>query len=126
MLKNSTIIIIEINGFNRRTQAENPAATVQYLAEYYELISGLVSRQGWRFVKSMGDCVLVAAHENSGTEDIVSLYEAISNRFDVSFRYRECEFEEVEFSFVQYSCLDAIGKDINNLFLNDSSTMVLG
>ena len=126
MLKNSTIIKIEINGFNRRTQTEYPAATVQYLAEYYELISGLVSRQRWRIVKSMGDCVLVAAHDNTGVEDIVSLYEAIDNRFDVSFHYRECEFEEVEFSFDQYSCLDTIGKDINNLFLNDASTIVLG
>ncbi len=126
MRKISTIIKIDIYGFNKRAQAENPAATARYLAKYYELISDMVSRHGWRFVKSMGDCVLVAAHENTGAENIISFYEAISNRFDICLHYRECEFEEVEFAFEKYSCLDIIGKDINNLFLNDSSTIVLG
>ena len=126
MRKISTIIKIDINGFNGRAQAENTAATAHYLTEYYELISNMVSRHGWRFVKAMGDCVLISADENAGTENISLFYEAISSRFDVCLYYRECEFEEVEFTFGKYSCLDTIGKDVNNLFLNDSSTMVVG
>ena len=126
MQKISTIIKIDINGFNKRTQAENPAVTAHYLANYYELISNMVSAYGWRFVKGMGDCVLISADENAGTENISLFYEAISSRFDVCLYYRECKFEEVEFTFGKYSCLDTIGKDVNNLFLNDSSTIVLG
>lgn len=126
MRKISTIIKIDINGFNKRAQAENPVATARYLAEYCELISDMVSRYGWRFVKAMGDCVLVSADKNADTENISLFSEAIRSRFNVCLYYREWEFEEVGFTYGKYSCLDIIGKDVNNLFLNDSSTMVVG
>lgn len=39
---------------------------------------------------------------------------------------RACNFVGKEFKIGRYSCLDIIGKDINNLFLNDIATTKLG
>lgn len=51
--------------------------------------------------------------------------EEISEQFDIRAHYRFCDFEEAETSTDGYSCLDIFGKDINNLFLEDASTIAV-
>lgn len=123
MQKESTIIKIDICGFNDVAQTTSPQETESYLRIYYDLVSDLISDHGWRLVKCIGDCVLISAEENASKENIEILCEEVRDRFEISAHYRLCEFEETEFTIGEYKCLDVIGGDINNLFLEDASTV---
>lgn len=122
-MKKSTIIKIDIKGFNKMAQAEDPKATSDYISTYYQDIHSIISDHGWRFIKGIGDCVLISA--NSNTENINKLYEELSKKYNISICYRQCSYVDKQISIGQYSCLDVFGKDINNLFLCDSLTKTL-
>ena len=126
MHKHSTLIKIDINGFNKIAQSMPPLETMHYLRGYYEDVFKEASELGWKFVKTIGDCVLLSAEESASHEDICALHDSIRRRFDINTNYRVCEFEESRFVFGDYSCTDTIGEDINNLFLGDSATVMLG
>ncbi len=125
MRKEATIIKIDINGFNSVAQAGSPQDTAIYLRSYYDRIYSVMSAHGWKIIKTIGDCVLVSAEENAAQEKISEIFKTLRTSFDISSCYRVCQFEEAEFSYDDYSCKDVIGKDINNLFMEDSSTVVL-
>lgn len=126
MRRESTIIKIDINGFNKLAQEENPEDTARYLSAYYELAASAVAKFGWRFVKAIGDCILISTEGDAEPNKITAFYQIIQENFDVSLYYRPCEFEEIETKVGNYSCLDVIGKDINNLFLNDAFSVGIG
>ena len=123
-MKESTIIKVDIKGFNNRAQTEASEETANYILNYYQTIQDIISQHGWRFIKGMGDCVLISADSN--TENITKLYEELSKEYSIYLCYRQCRFAEKQISVGQYSCLDIFGKDINNLFLCDSLTKTLG
>jgi hypothetical protein len=122
MLKESTIIKFDINGFNAVAQSGSPQETASYLRSYYDHISASISGLGWKIVKTIGDCVLVSAEQNATQENISVVCKELRNSFDISTYYRACHFEEAEYSYDDYSCKDVIGKDINNLFMEDNFT----
>ena len=126
MHKHSTIIKIDINGFNKIAQSMSPHETMLYLRRYYELVFSAASELGWKFVKTLGDCVLLSAEEDTPHDKISAFHDSILGRFDINTNYRLCEFEESRFVLGDYCCTDTIGKDINNLFLGDSATVMLG
>ncbi len=105
-------------------QAEDPEETSDYISNYYQAIYSTISHHGWRFIKGIGDCVLISADSN--TENINKLYEELSKKYSISLCYRQCSYAEKQISIGQYSCVDIFGKDINNLFLCDSLTKNLG
>ncbi|MDP6535703.1 MAG: adenylate/guanylate cyclase domain-containing protein [Gammaproteobacteria bacterium] len=125
MLKTSTVIKIDIRGFDAVARQQTPTETADYLAEYYSLINDALSSHGWRFVKAIGDCVLISAEQNESEINIREFLDCIRTRFEVDLHYRNCHFEEMPFSYGSYSCLDTIGKDINKLFLQDTETVHL-
>jgi len=125
MEKNSTIIKVDITKFNSLAQSTESSETANYLRRYYELLFKLSTGNGWEIIKTIGDCVLITAPDNGSAEIVEDFCANIRSEFDVTVHYRKCSFEEVEFSYNDYSCKDVIGKDINNLFMEDSSTMVV-
>ena len=77
-MKKSIIITIDIKGFNKQTQLESSADTANYLTEYYEYIADLISPFKWRYVKSIGDCVLLSAENNNSADDIENLFKKVA------------------------------------------------
>tara|TARA_B100002003_G_scaffold134570_2_gene124476 strand:+ start:1129 stop:1509 length:381 start_codon:yes stop_codon:yes gene_type:complete len=125
MLKTSTVIKIDIRGFDVVARQQTPTETADYLAEYYKLISEALSSHGWRFVKAIGDCVLISAEQNESEINIQEFLDCIRTCFEVDLHYRICRHEEIPFSYGGYSCIDTIGKDTNKLFLQDAETVRL-
>jgi hypothetical protein len=125
-MKTATVIKIQIKGSSKQAQLESPEETANYLTTYYKSIIKNTSPLKWRFVKAMGDGVLITAEENNSSDIINRIYKTISEKYNIELQYRICNFIEKKFKFNSYSCLDIIGKDINNLFLSDSATIKLG
>ncbi|NKB33720.1 MAG: hypothetical protein GKR91_11535 [Pseudomonadales bacterium] len=123
MPKKTIIIKFDINGFNKKAQSSSVQKTAEFLSEYYELIAAESANLNWRFIKTIGDCVLVSADENNSHEVINRVHKNIQNVFSINTCYRECEYEELNTTFGDYSCRDTIGKDINGLFLGDENTV---
>ena len=126
MNKIATVLTIDLKGFNKRAQAEDACATAQYIMEYYRYIEGSVTSKGWRFVKGIGDCIMVVAKDEVESQLIQQFFEEASAKYPVSVLYRSCEFVEQQIEVEGYTCLDIIGKDICNLFLRDEKTTKLG
>lgn len=120
----SVIIKIDIMGFNKKAQAENPEDTSEYIYEYYQRIENAISKYDWRFIKGMGDCVLISSC-NDSSDHIAEFYEEISKVYNIALCYRLCRYVEKEIKIGDYSCTDVFGKDVNNLFLCDHLTTKL-
>ena len=117
---------MDISGFNKFSQSESPEKIADYIASYYKLIQSLVARYNWRFIKGIGDCVLISADLNVPMSRLKEFYETLSKEYAINVFFRKCEYYEQLVAIGDYSCLDIFGKDINNLFLGDSSTMKIG
>jgi hypothetical protein len=126
MNKIATVLTVDLKGFNKRAQAEDACATANFITEYYRYIDDLVTFRGWRFVKGMGDCIMVVAEGEVESKLIRQFFEEIFEKYSVSVVYRLCEFVDLRVEIGGYTCLDIIGKDICNLFLRDESTTKLG
>ncbi|MDM8543023.1 adenylate/guanylate cyclase domain-containing protein [Desulfococcaceae bacterium HSG9] len=126
MVQKATIIKIDINGFINAVQSDSPQDMADFLNNYYQSVWERANRLNWRFIKSIGDCVLLLAETNDSAENIEQFFEDVSNNYDVTLHYRECRFAEKEFKISSYSCVDVFGKDINKLFMNDPATKQLG
>ncbi len=122
-MKSSIILKIYIRGFDKKTQDETPNVTVKYLEVYYQFIERHAAQFGWRFIKGMGDSVLVSAENANSINNIELFSKAISKEYDLSIQYRACDFIEWDCNIGGYSCIDVVGKDINNLFRDDSETI---
>lgn len=125
MIKHAIIIKFDIKGFAEQSKPATPAELAQYLRNFYERVSAECAKRQWRLVKTIGDCVLVVAEHNHSVPEITTAHEIIDSEFGINTSYRECEFEETQISLDGYSCLDMVGNDINNLFLEDKQTVTL-
>jgi hypothetical protein len=125
MSKFATIIKIDLVDFNDTIQQMSPAESVAYLDKYYALVNETAGKFGWRIIKTMGDCVMLSA-ESKDSARVKSFFEKIQPEYRVSCQYRDCEYEESSLKYGDFQCLDVFGKDINNLFLHDKETGLLG
>ena len=123
-MKKSTIIKLDIQGFNKQAQNESPDSTADYILEYYESIQKFVLQYNWTFIKGIGDCVLISAETN--LDCIEQFFNELSKKYQVVCHYRVCEYAQKNIKFGSYQCSDVFGKDINNLFLNDHLTTRIG
>ena len=125
-MKKSIVITVDIMGFTKLSHSQSPEKTANYITSYYKLVQSLVARYNWRFVKGIGDCVLISADLNVPMSRLNEFYETLSKEYDVNVFFRKCEYCEQLVAIGDYSCLDIFGKDINNLFLDDPSTVKIG
>lgn len=125
-MQKATIVDIDILGSNKQNQTESPRETADYFLIYYQETNSIISQYNWRIIKTLGDTILILAGQNTEIENIQSLYDKISDKYNIRMKYRLCEYIEEQINFDQYSCLDVFGKDINNLFLNDEHTHEMG
>ena len=125
-MQKATIIEVDILGSNKQNQTESPRETAEYFLNYYQEANSIITQYNWRIIKTLGDTVLISAGQDSEIENIQSLYDKLSKKYNIRLKYRTCEFIEEQINFNQYSCLDVFGKDINNLILNDEQTNRMG
>lgn len=125
MQKFSTIIKIDMVDFNDVTQKMSAPEASEYLLKYYALVESHATKFGWRIIKTMGDCVMLSA-ESKDSGRVKSFFDKIQPEYRVSCQYRDCEYEETVLKFGAFQCTDVFGKDINNLFLHDEETSLLG
>lgn len=125
-MQKATIVEIDILGSNKQNQTESPRETADYFLIYYQETNSIISQYNWRIIKTLGDTILILAGQDTEIENIQSLYDKISDKYNIRLKYRLCEYIEEPINFDQYSCLDVFGKDINNLFLKDEHTHEMG
>ncbi len=124
MRKESTIIKVDIDGYNAVAQSNAPEDTADYLLQYYDAVFALCKENGWEIIKTMGDCVLITAPDNAIPETVNSFCNKLGSAYSVNVHYRKCSFEEIDVAYSNFACRDVFGKDINNLFMEDSLTQL--
>lgn len=125
MKKHSTIIKVDIRDFNEQTQPLSAEQTADFLETYYAFVVDAIAKYKWRMVKTMGDGLLISV-EGKDSSRIRDFYDVLRREYNASCQYRHCEYEEREISIGEFKCLDVFGKDINNLFLHDEETVLVG
>ena len=126
MLKEATVMAVDLMGFNKRTQTEDPCMTARFLCQYYRSVGESAASRGWRFVKGIGDCILLEAQGTVEPEVIHHFFKEVSAEYPIAMLYRTCKFVQQQIDINGYSCLDIVGKDICNLFLRDDYTTKIG
>ena len=117
--------MVDIKDFRKEIKSDAPEYRADYLYTYYRFIMDNIAHLKWRFIKGLGDSVLISADVNNRPDDINTFYKIISKKYNVILLYRKCNFVEKNINIDSYSCFDVFGDDINYLFLNDSSTIEL-
>ena len=125
-MKASIIIIVDIKDFSNILKLGCSEDIAHYLSTYYNCIENNLIPLCWKIVKTMGDVVLISAEINNTEKDLKLFHKTISEKYNVTLKYRKCEIIEKDVVFDNYSCLDIFGHDINNLFLNDHLTKKMG
>ena len=125
MKKQSTIIKIDIRDFNEHTQPLSAEQTADFLETYYAFVIDAITKYKWRIVKTMGDGLLISV-EGKESSRIKDFYEVLRREYNASCQYRLCDYEERVISIGEFQCRDVFGKDINNLFLHDEETVLIG
>jgi class 3 adenylate cyclase len=126
MTSSGTIVKVDINGFAKETKNKSPNETAEYLGSFYQYIAKNVHRNGWNFVKAMGDCILISIPQKVSSESVEKFYSDIKDKYNVSIQYRMCTFAIKQIEIGNYKCTDIFGDDINNLFLADKETFNIG
>ena len=93
-MKKATIIKIDINGFINAVQSDYPQDMADFLSNYYQSVWEWANRLDWRFIKSLGDCVLLSAETNNSAENIEQFFEDISNKYNVTLHYRNAALQK--------------------------------
>jgi len=116
------IIKVDIIGFGSLSKQMSLSESADYLFNYYEHISSNMPN-GWDFIKTIGDSVLISAPENETSNMIEQFHSTLSESYNISTHYRQCSYIKRQIEIGSYKCLDAFGEDINGLFLADQKTI---
>jgi hypothetical protein len=125
----TTLLNIDIQGFNKQAQHQSEDEIRDYLVGYYEAVEQECVKYKWQIIKTMGDCVFVNSESKLTSETSLHLkylFEILKPNYPILIRYRECEIERASINLGAFFCNDVFGKDVNNLFLNDEFTHRMG
>jgi adenylate/guanylate cyclase family protein len=125
-MENATVMFVDLKDFNKQSQAEDPVATGEFLAGFYAYTEECIASKGWRFVKAIGDGILIVATGEAESGKVQAFYDQLSKKYNASVIYRTCQFVAQTIEIDSYRCNDIFGKDICNLFMKDSKTAKLG
>ncbi|MBL7014072.1 MAG: hypothetical protein ISR83_06600 [Candidatus Marinimicrobia bacterium] len=125
----TTLLNIDIKNFKRKSESLTHAEIKQRLLSFYKLIENELTSLPWEIVKTIGDAVLINCHSqltDSLKQQIDAFFTKMTENFDVTVLYRECEVENEKIKIRSYQCNDVFGKDVNNLFVQDEKCTRLG